>query len=79
MPGRRQLRCWIVIRNGDDMRLTRRQPNLLANEVAVEVIINTPTPPRIIGSVLIDLPDPPPAIATGGAIEYGKEDDGEPA
>ena len=68
------LRAWIIIRNGDDMRLVRRKPYLEVNEVAVEVVVKAPEPPRIVGSVTIDLPEPPPAFAEAVAIEYADED-----
>jgi hypothetical protein len=68
------LRAWIIIRNGDDMRLVRRKPYLEMNEVAVEVVVKAPEPPRIVGQVTIELPDPPPALAEAVAIAYSEED-----
>lgn len=70
----KKLRAWIIIRNGDDLRLRLNKPILAANEVAVEVIINAPSPPRIVGTVTIDLPEPPPATARAEAIEYGLDE-----
>lgn len=64
------IRAWLIIRNGEELRVVRTRPALAANEVAVEIIINAPQPPRIVGTVTIDLPEPPPAIAKAVAIEY---------
>lgn len=75
------LRGWIIIRNGHEMRLVSRRPDLLSNEVAVEVRVNAPEPPRIVGVVTIDLPEPPPATAEAVAIQYPEEyhNDGSPS
>jgi hypothetical protein len=56
------------------MRLVRRKPYLEMNEVAVEVVVNAPQPPRYVGTVTIDLPEPPPAFAKAEAIEYAEEE-----
>ena len=65
------LRTNIVIRNGTEMRLVRNLRNGLApNEVAVEVIINTPPSQRVVGSVTVDLPTPAPVTVEAGAIAY---------
>lgn len=69
----RTIRTWLVIRNGDELRLVKTRPQLAANEVAVEVVVNAPTPPRIVGTVTVDLPAPPPAIAKAVAVEYPPE------
>lgn len=69
------LRAWVIIRNGTDLRLVRTKPVLNPNEVAVEVVIKAPSPPRIVGTVTIELPEPPPATAEAVAIEYGEHDD----
>jgi hypothetical protein len=66
----RTLRAWIIIRNGSDMRLVVRKPHLEVNEVAVEVVVKAPEPPRIVGAVTIELPEPPPATAEAVAIAY---------
>lgn len=71
----RTLRGWIIIRNGDEMRLVVRKPNLAVNEVCVEVVVNAPQPPRVVGTVTINLPDPPPATAEAFAAQYGEEPD----
>jgi hypothetical protein len=68
------IHTWLVIRNGDDLRLAKRRPQLAVNEVAVEIIVTCPTPPRIVGTVNVELPEPPPALATAVAIEYPTED-----
>lgn len=70
----RTIRAWIVIRNGEELRLTKRRPDLASNEVAVEVVIKAPTPPRIVGTVTIELPEPPPATAESVAIQYPDEE-----
>lgn len=67
------LRAWLIIRNGDDLRLRVNRPQLQANEVAVEIIIKAPTPPRIVATVNIELPEPPPAFADATTIEYGPD------
>jgi hypothetical protein len=72
MPMWRTLKAWIIIRNGNEMRLVRNRPRLRVNEVAVEVTVRAPEPPRIVGSVTIELPEPPPATATAAAAEYGE-------
>jgi hypothetical protein len=64
---------WLIIRNGDDLRLAKKRPVLAANEVAVQIVVNAPTPPRIVGTVTVDLPEPPPATASVETIEYGAE------
>lgn len=66
------IHTWLIIRNGNDLRLVTRRPTLAANEVAVEIVVTTPQPPRIIGTVRIELPEPPPATAEAAAIEYGE-------
>lgn len=70
----RTLRAWIIIRNGNEMRLVVRKPHLEVNEVAVEVVVKAPEPPRIVGTVTIELPEPPPAHAEAVAIAYPEED-----
>jgi hypothetical protein len=68
------IRAWIVIRNGNDLRLVKNRPQLAVNEVAVELVVKAPVPPRIVGTVTIELPEPPPATAEAVAIEYGVEE-----
>lgn len=67
------LSAWLIIRNGMELRLLTRKPFLQPNEVAVEIRINAPQPPRIVGVVTIDLPEPPPATAEAVAIQYPEE------
>lgn len=67
------IKCWLVIKNGADVRVVKTRPLLAPNEVALEVIINAPSPPRIVGSVTVDLPAPPPAHATVEVVEYPDE------
>ena len=74
MTSTKTIRAWIVIRNGNDLRLVKNRPQLAFNEVAVEIVVKAPFPPRIVGTVTIELPEPPPATAEAVAIEYGEEE-----
>lgn len=69
----RTLSAYIIIRNGVDMRLVRNRPNLDPNEVAVQITVKAPQPPRIVGRVEIELPEPPPATAEAVAIQYPED------
>ncbi len=71
-----RIRRWIIIRNGDETRLVSRRPRLDPNEVAVEITIDAPNPPRIVGKVDITLPQPPPAYADATVFEYEEEEEG---
>lgn len=71
----RTLRSWIIIRNGEELRLVKGRPQLAANEVAIEVVVNCPQPPRIVGTITIDLPDPPPVRASSEVVEYGPDEE----
>lgn len=67
------LKAWIIIRNGNELRLVHRQPSLAPNEVAIAVIVKAPDPPRIVGSIEIELPDPPPVYATASVETFDDE------
>lgn len=67
----RTISAWLIIRNGDELRIVTRRPNLLANEVAVNIIVKLPQPPRVVATVNIQLPEPPPILAEATVTEYG--------
>lgn len=73
------LQFWLVLTNGEDMRVMKRRPMLAANEVAIEVKVKVPQPPRIIGTIDIELPEPPVAIVESAVIEYPDEPTDAPA
>lgn len=68
---------YIIIRNGTDLRLVANRPTLAANEVAILITIKAPTPPRIIGEVELDLPEPPPAVVDATVVEYEEAESAE--
>jgi hypothetical protein len=61
---------YLVIRNGDDPRWVKRRPHLEPNEVAIAVNITAPVPPRIVATIDIELPEPPPISAEAIVTEY---------
>lgn len=69
----KQIRAWLVITNGSDLRVVKNRPGLRPNEVAIEIKIKVPQPPRIIGTIDIELPEPPPVIVDSTVVEYPKE------
>jgi hypothetical protein len=71
----KQLRFWLVLTNGEEMRVVKRRPSLSPNEVAIEVNVKVPQPPRLIGVIDIELPEPPAVIAESTVIEYPTEDE----
>ncbi len=70
------VKAWLVLTNGEDLRVVKRAPRLAPNEVAIEIKIKVPQPPRVIGTVDIELPDPPAVVVDSTVIEYPEEDDG---
>lgn len=70
MNGKRVIKGYLVIRNGEEVRWVNRRPNLQPNETAVEVRILAPMPPRIIATVEVELPEPPPVEATARAVAW---------
>lgn len=73
------MQFWLVLTNGEDIRVVKRRPVLAANEVAIEVKVKVPQPPRIIGTIDIKLPEPPAAIVNSAVIEYPDEPTDVPA
>lgn len=66
----RRIKGYLIIRNGDEVRWVNRRPNLQPNETAVEVTILAPMPPRIIASITVELPEPPPVEVTGKVMPW---------
>jgi len=64
------VRVWLVLTNGEEVRVVKRKPYLDPNEVAIEVNIRVPQPPRFIGTINIELPDPPTVIVDSTTVEY---------
>ena len=65
---------YLIIRNGTDLRAVINLPGLDANEVAVQVTIDVPQPPRIVARIDITLPEPPPAFAEAVVLPYPEDD-----
>jgi hypothetical protein len=66
----KKIQAWLIIVNGIDLRVVKRRPVLAANEVAIEINIKVPQPPRIIGTIDMELPEPPAMIVDSTVIEY---------
>lgn len=66
----KHVQAWLVLTNGDQLRVVKKKPYLAPNEVAIEVNLKVPQPPRIIGKIDIELPDPPTVIVDSTVIEY---------
>ena len=64
------VRAWLILTNGEELRVVKRKPYLDPNEVAIEVNIRVPQPPRVIGTIDIELPDPPAVIVDSTVIAY---------
>lgn len=74
----KHIRAWLILTNGEDLRVVKRRPGILApNEVAIEVNVKVPQPPRLIGTITIELPDPPSVIVESTVIEYPELTDDE--
>lgn len=67
----RTITAWLIIRNGDELRIVMRKPMLMPNEVAVQLVITAPQPPRVVATINIDLPEAPPVVAHALITEYG--------
>jgi len=70
-----KLTRYLIIRNGHDLRAVVNLPPLDANEVAVQVTIDVPQPPRSVARIDITLPEPPPAFAEATVLPYPDEGD----
>lgn len=68
-----KLRGFLVIRNGVDVRWVKTMPRLAPNEVAIDVTVTAPGPPRIVATINVDLPQPPPAIVDAAVLPYPEE------
>jgi len=65
------LKRWLVLRNGEDLRVVKKNPakDLLPNEIAFEINLSVPMPPKIAGVINIELPEPPPIDAAEITVE----------
>ena len=64
------LKRWLIIRHGEECRVVTKSPVLDSNEVAIEITLKVPQPPRIVGAIDIQLPDPPPVQATATSAPF---------
>lgn len=71
--------AWLVLTNGSELRVVKRRPYLDPNEVAIEIKIRVPQPPRIIGAIDIELPEPPAVIVDSSVIQYPEDEPEEEA
>jgi len=65
------LKRWLVLRNGKDLRVVKKNPSrdILPNEIAFEINLSVPMPPKIAGVINIELPEPPPVDAASITVE----------
>lgn len=58
----KSIRAWLVITDGTEIRVVKTNPEkkLYPNELAFELNIRVPQPPRIAGVIDIELPEAPP-------------------
>lgn len=66
----KSVRAWLVLTNGEELRVVKRRPQLSANEVAIEINIKVPQPPRVIGTIDMELPEPPAVLVDSTVTQY---------
>lgn len=66
----KKLQRWLIIRNGEDCRIVTKKPKLDANEVAIEINLEVPQPPRIVANVDITMPDPLPTTVNTKIVDF---------
>ena len=65
------LKKWLILRDGEYLRVVSKNPSsgILPNEIAFELNLKVPQPPRIAAVIDIELPEAPPVDAANITVE----------
>lgn len=70
----RNLTVYLIADLNGEVRVVKKRPRLHPSEVAVQIDLSLPTPPKIAAHLSIDLPEPPEANVDATVAEWGPAD-----